>query len=321
MFHKRRSRRKQSQLPVQEIFDQTLRDALRQDPELARALAFINAGYADMVGKTTPQYRRMMKLEEVIGDKAIAKLEKSPDLQDRLSRFMMDENVPPGPVRTGQIGKAESGATPWQPVVVGVIETVKQIVLTAYDPTKEQDLDKLVRQALNQAVKLVTAIKPKTPPAPAEPMVILADRGKLVSVKTSEFRRLIRQGRVQPVGRVVPPEVVTRGTAETGADKEPELVPDAASNISLSWEDYSVKPIHFVEQLRREMLAGESEAQQLWNFLLNASHKQVVMLFRSCRIPRRDKSCVKKITSSEGRAWTGEVIRLVQQAGGKDVRE
>lgn len=60
MTHKGQSRRKRNQKSIQELFDDTLRDAVRKNPELGQALALSNAGLPDMVGKTTPQYRRMM---------------------------------------------------------------------------------------------------------------------------------------------------------------------------------------------------------------------------------------------------------------------
>jgi hypothetical protein len=72
--------------PFQEIFEATILGVLKKDPDLRKTLAFKSAGYADILEMATPEYQRMMKLEETVLNKALDLIEHNPEIQDRLVR-------------------------------------------------------------------------------------------------------------------------------------------------------------------------------------------------------------------------------------------
>lgn len=87
MLGKKRTKIRRKGKPFQEIFDETIRDALKKDPGLLKNLAFRSAGFPDLLGSTTSEYQRMMRLEETVVKQALDQIEHNPEIRSSLARI------------------------------------------------------------------------------------------------------------------------------------------------------------------------------------------------------------------------------------------
>ena len=266
MFGRKRTKIRRKGKPFQEIFDDTLRGALKNDPSLLKILAFKSAGFPDLLERTTPEYKRMMRLEKTVVNQALDQIEHDPEIRDRLVKQTISKIAGGNSIRR-EINNLET-----DPLIVRVMEVLKNRVhagqITA--PVTRESLIKIINE-------VGSGRKSNAAGAP-----------NMVS-RQKDIQSIIKPG--------------------------PTAYPDR--NTMLTVGNSLVDPLEFVTQLKQEVLAGVAEAQQLWNFLLTASSRQVSELLSSCRVQREDKEYVVAITSAEGKDWVNKIIGLVGQAASK----
>jgi len=122
VFRRKKTRTRRQGKPFQELFDDVVREVLESDPDLAKDLAFRSAGFSDILEKTTPEYKRMIQLENIVVNQAFERIKRNPKIMDRLIRQEISEII------SGKSISRETDNSEIKPLIVDFMELLKKQV-------------------------------------------------------------------------------------------------------------------------------------------------------------------------------------------------
>ena len=177
---------------------------------------------------------------------------------------------------------------------------------------------------LLSAIPYVAAMMGKGAPidngSQQEKTYIVRVNGADQELPESQYRQLVRTGKVRPVGEIAAPKVTQQPEQEQEepAQEEPDVkeLPEILSGVDfdrLAECIDNLSPQDFVDQLIRESSEELEESRFLLGFFSTATYDNVVSLITPYKGNLEVDTLIDKILTDEGKTWLEEVIAIIQR--------
>jgi len=344
IFGRKRKRNLMTSRPktLKEILTESFKTELDKDPELKKRIAFKEFGHEDLISQD-PTAKAKKDFETWRWQQAIQRAKDDPDFNQELTESVIDEL---------QGGKPRRRKTEIESYSEGGFSSVSEAI-QEYMNVKEQLTElgvgegsqgffkgmsmKDILAALPYIATLMGKGEPSAGDRPLRTYVVRVN-GQDREVTEPEYRKLIEQGRLQPVAALTKPE--SQEPEETGEEPSPMIPEESLEELEPTGEpilpeepaagpelpeflqgvDFSqiegwleVEPGDYVENLKSEVEAGVEESIFIYGFLKNINLEGTIKLITPYRNHPTVGNLVERLLTEEGQNWLSEVLRLVQE--------
>jgi len=315
-----------------DILEKTYMKVLNENPDLRTTIALKESGhYDEFKALTDPTVKQRQAINEIVTTDALSMIRNDPALRKQYAEVMAQQLIAGAGVGSnghGNLSPAEElienirqwkelreelvGENGGEASPAGWASTIQKMIA---QPEMASVFAGLMKQIFGNGMQPAVS-------APQRSFVVSID-GKLTEVNESQYKQLISNGQIKPVGLIEAPKTEDKHKTEDkkteNAESKAITLPDWAQSFQydtlLGYLELS--PEEFINQLETEIASGEAGHLQMFcNFLMTADYDKLVEILS----PYKSNETAGKFVSNllEKRKWVEDVIKIIKdrQIGG-----
>jgi len=332
-FRKKQATRRYTKSPktLKQILSDAFTKEVKKNPDLMRQLAFIEAGHGDLLEKESPVEKSKREIDEYVTGQALQEIKENPEIAEEFIQQKLMTVIGGNNKRKGghDIEYFDNSPISSLKQALEDIDDLSQLneKLVEIGISKSGNggfLSGFTFKDLLDAAPHIAAMMGKGPPidngSQQEKTYIVRVNGADQELPESQYRQLVRTGKVRPVGEIAAPKVTQQPEQEQEepAQEEPAVkeLPEILKEVDfdrLAECMNDLSPQDFVDQLIREASEELEESRFLLGFFSTATYDNVVSLITPYKGNLEVDNLIDKILTDEGKIWLEEVIAIIQR--------